>query len=108
MTIVLQIVDLTPDDEVAVHQAAAILLDCFGHLPSGYPTLERAIEEVRESLSEDRISRIAVDEYGYFHGKASFITRIIHLQVSTLPEPPPAIVELQHKQWFPVSLLAIC
>ncbi len=64
MTIVIQIVNLNPHDEVAIYQAAAILLDCFGHLPNGYSPIERAIEEVRESLSADRISRIAVDESG--------------------------------------------
>lgn len=60
----MQIVDLTASNEVAIQQAAAIVLDCFGHLPSGYPTLERAIQEVQESLNENRISRIAVNESG--------------------------------------------
>lgn len=64
MTILMQIVDLNANDELAIQQTAAIVLDCFGHLPSGYPTLERAIEEVHESLREDRISRIAVDGSG--------------------------------------------
>lgn len=60
----MQITDLNPEDTTAIEQAALILLDCFGHLPSGYPTLEAALEEVHNSLSPDRISRIAIDDTG--------------------------------------------
>lgn len=60
----MQIVNLNANDELAIQQTAAIVLDCFGHLPHGYPTLERTLEEVQESLSEERISRIAVNESG--------------------------------------------
>jgi aminoglycoside 6'-N-acetyltransferase I len=58
------ITELSPDNSTAIQQAAAILLDCFGHLPSGYPTLEAALEEVHQSFASDRISRIAVDDSG--------------------------------------------
>ena len=60
----MQITDLTPEDTTTIEQVALILLDCFGHLPSGYPTLEEALEEVHESFASDRISRIAVDDAG--------------------------------------------
>jgi aminoglycoside 6'-N-acetyltransferase I len=60
----IKIIDLASTDENAVHQAAAILFDCFGHLESGYPTPELALAEVKESLAEDRISRIAIDATG--------------------------------------------
>lgn len=60
----MQITDLTPEDTTAIEQVALILLDCFGHLPSGYPTLEEALEEVHKSFASDRISRIAIDEAG--------------------------------------------
>jgi aminoglycoside 6'-N-acetyltransferase I len=69
----MQITDLTPEDTTTIEQVALILLDCFGHLPSGYPTLEEALEEVHKSFASDypeggsashRISRIAIDEAG--------------------------------------------
>ena len=60
----MQITDLTPEDTTTIEQVALILLDCFGHLPSGYPTLEEALEEVHKSFAIDRISRIAVDDSG--------------------------------------------
>ena len=57
----MQVLDLSLDNDLFIQQAALILLDCFGHLPSGYPTLEESIQEVRNSFAPDRISRIAVD-----------------------------------------------
>lgn len=56
----MQMLDLCPHQDAAIQQTAAILQDCFGHLPSGYPTLEVALEEVQRSFAPDRISRIAV------------------------------------------------
>lgn len=50
----MQITDLTPEDTTTIEQVALILLNCFGHLPSGYPTLEEALEEVHESFASDR------------------------------------------------------
>ena len=52
------ITDLTAGDESAVRQAAELLVDL---LPEGWPTMESALQEVRESLPADRISRIAVE-----------------------------------------------
>ncbi|HEY9659471.1 MAG TPA: GNAT family N-acetyltransferase [Allocoleopsis sp.] len=60
----MQIIDLNPEDTTTIKQVALILLDCFRHLPSGYPTLEAALEEVHESFASDRISRIAMDDSG--------------------------------------------
>jgi aminoglycoside 6'-N-acetyltransferase I len=60
----MQITHLNPEDTTAIEQAASILLNCFGHLPSGYPTLEEALEEVHASFAPDRISRIATDDSG--------------------------------------------
>lgn len=58
------IVDLCGGDERAVRQAAELLVRCFAHVPSGWHTLEEGLEEVRESLGPDRVSRAAVDENG--------------------------------------------
>jgi aminoglycoside 6'-N-acetyltransferase I len=60
----MQITNLSPDHPTAIEQVAAILLDCFGHLPSGYQTLETALEEIQHSFAPDRLSRIAIDDAG--------------------------------------------
>ena len=60
----MQILNLSPDHVTVVDQVASIVLDCFGHLPSGYQTPEAAMEEVQASFAPDRISRVAIDEIG--------------------------------------------
>lgn len=57
----MRIIDLQPNDEQSIGQVAEILTEA---LPTGWPDLESALEEVRESFGEDRISRVAVDEDG--------------------------------------------
>ena len=52
----MQIVDLHSDDQSAVEQAAALLVDL---LPEGWSTMESALREVAESFPDERISRIA-------------------------------------------------
>src|SRR5262245_56753296 len=61
----MQIVDLHPDDEAAVEQAARLLVEGFKqHAPDAWPDLASALEEVRESFAHGRISRVALDESG--------------------------------------------
>ncbi len=55
----MNIVDLDPENESAVKQAAELLVDL---LPEGWPTFEKALGEVRESFPDERISRIAVED----------------------------------------------
>lgn len=57
----MQIFDLKPDHQSAIQQAAEILHACFGHLPSGYPTLEDALNEVQSCFEQGRCCRIAVE-----------------------------------------------
>ena len=53
------------NDPLTVTQVAELLIDGFKDTGSvDWTTLEAAFEEVGESLGEDRISRIAVDESG--------------------------------------------
>jgi aminoglycoside 6'-N-acetyltransferase I len=60
----LQIIDLS-DDEGLIEQTAALLVAAFAeHWADSWPDLESARAEVRESLTPDRISRIAIDETG--------------------------------------------
>lgn len=64
----IQILDLTPDDDAAIDQVAELVVAVFGHIESGWQTLEDALEEVQESFDEDRISRIAVVPSGQLVG----------------------------------------
>jgi len=60
-----QIVDLRADDEAAIHQITALLVEGFAtNWPDSWPDLQSALEEVRESFGTRRISRIARDEDG--------------------------------------------
>lgn len=57
----MQIIDLNRNNNKHIQQAADLLLDNF---ENSWNTLAEAIDEVKESFGEDRISRIAVDEQG--------------------------------------------
>ena len=64
-----QIITLSPDDERAIEQVAALLIEGFkAHAPNAWPNMVTALEEVRESFGEDRISRIALDRNGEIVG----------------------------------------
>jgi aminoglycoside 6'-N-acetyltransferase I len=61
----MHIVDLRSDDEAAIHQVAALLVEGFAtNWPDAWPDLESALEEVHESFAAGHISRIACDEDG--------------------------------------------
>lgn len=60
----MRVVNLSDENEV-VRQAAELLLNGFGNGGSNsWNTLDLALTEVRESLRENRISRVAVDAGG--------------------------------------------
>jgi aminoglycoside 6'-N-acetyltransferase I len=60
-----RIVDLHPDNQKAIEEIAGLLLEEFQeHWPDAWETIEAAHQEVRESLGEARISRIAIDRQG--------------------------------------------
>src|SRR5216684_7050543 len=59
------IVDLRSDNELAIREVAALLVESFAaNWPEAWPDLESAVEEVRESFEAGRISRVAFDEDG--------------------------------------------
>ncbi len=61
----MRIIDLHPGYEQIIQQVAAMLVEAFkDHWPDAWPDLESALIEVKESLGEDRISRVAVDDNG--------------------------------------------
>jgi aminoglycoside 6'-N-acetyltransferase I len=61
----MRIIDLSLHAEPAIQQAAVLLFESFKeHWPEAWPTIEDALQEVRESFAADRISRVAVDDSG--------------------------------------------
>ncbi len=61
----MHIVDLHPDDEHAMQQAAALLVEGFkGHWPDAWPDMETALEEVQRALEAGKICRVALDDDG--------------------------------------------
>ncbi len=71
----MRIVDLRPDDEAAIRQVAEILTD---QIPQGWPTLEEALAEVRESFEPGRVSRVALDDDGAVLGWIGAIPTYSH------------------------------
>ena len=64
-----QIITLLPDDEEAIEQVAALLIEGFkAHAPHAWQDMAAALEEVRELFGKDRISRIALDRNGEIVG----------------------------------------
>ena len=64
-----QIITLSPDDERAIKQVAALLIEGFkAHAPHAWSNMAAALEEVRESFGENKISRIALDRNGEIVG----------------------------------------
>lgn len=59
----MKIVDLTSENRQAIEQCAQLLVDGFReNWPEAWPTIESALETVHESLDEDRLSRVAIDD----------------------------------------------
>ena len=64
-----KIITLSSDNEQTIEQVAILLIEGFkAHSPNAWPNMTSALEEVRESLGEDRISRIAIDHNGEIIG----------------------------------------
>jgi aminoglycoside 6'-N-acetyltransferase I len=64
-----QIVDLFPGNESAIHQAAVLLVEGFHeHWPAAWPDIDAALAEVREALEPGKICRAAIDEDGSLLG----------------------------------------
>jgi len=60
-----RIIDLDPEDEEAVRQTAALLVEGFReHWPNSWTDMTAALQEVHKSFQQGRISRVAVDEDG--------------------------------------------
>jgi aminoglycoside 6'-N-acetyltransferase I len=57
-----KVIDLKPDDELAVRQVAALLMTSMELMTDTWSTLDAAEQEVQESFAPDRLSLIAVDD----------------------------------------------
>jgi aminoglycoside 6'-N-acetyltransferase I len=62
------IVDLTADKTDLIEQAAVLLRDAFRNRTQDWQDVESTRQEVLESLSSDRISRVLVDDSGLVLG----------------------------------------
>lgn len=59
----MKIIDLLPDNKIAIEQTATILVEAFKeHWASAWQNPEEARAEIEESFAEHRISRISVDK----------------------------------------------
>ena len=61
----MQIIDLSPEDEPIIRQAAELLVAGFHvHWPSAWPDMAAALAEVHEALAPGKICRVALGEAG--------------------------------------------
>jgi aminoglycoside 6'-N-acetyltransferase I len=59
------ITNLDPTHQPILHQAAALLAEGFrDHWPDAWPTIEEALEEVRDVAQRENICRVALDDDG--------------------------------------------
>ena len=71
-----QIVDFPADDKRIIQQAARLLIEGFkDHWPAAWPDMDRALQEVHDSLGSGGINRIALDEHGTLLGWVGAISQ---------------------------------
>jgi aminoglycoside 6'-N-acetyltransferase I len=64
-----KIIDLSDRDPQVIHEVARLLFIGFKtNWPNAWPTMDAALAEVKDSLEENRISRISVNEQGQVMG----------------------------------------
>lgn len=90
-----RITDLTPKNENSIRQVATLLVTAFKeHNPNGWPDMESALREVKESFQEGHISRIAIDKKGTVLG---WIGGIKHYKGYSW-ELHPLVVKPEHQR----------
>jgi len=94
MTAKIHIIDLHPDNAKAIKETASLLFRGFReHNPNGWPNIEAAVKEVKESLQEGHISRIAVNNNGNVVGWIGGIGKY----QGHVWELHPLVVDLDHQ-----------
>jgi len=58
----MKIIDLKKGNKELIEQTAIILYESFKNISEAWPTRELALDEVHESIGEDKISRVAVND----------------------------------------------
>lgn len=70
----MQIINLCPNAKDAIEQIATLLIESFQeHWPNAWSDRESAVAEVKDSLGDNRISRVAVNRQGLVLGWISGI-----------------------------------
>jgi aminoglycoside 6'-N-acetyltransferase I len=64
----MRVVDLLPEDEECVRQAAAVLVAAFAGWPGDWDDVASALAEVRDSFGPGRVSLVALDDDGHVAG----------------------------------------
>src|SRR5919205_2008994 len=74
----MKIQDLDPDDDNAIEQVAALLVDFAPNQAAAWEDLESAKETVDEALDEDSIARVALNDAGNVIGFAAAAPQYSH------------------------------
>jgi aminoglycoside 6'-N-acetyltransferase I len=74
----MKIQDLDPDDDGAIEQVAALLVDFAPNQAAAWEDLESAKDTVDETLDEDSIARIALNDAGNVIGFAAAAPQYSH------------------------------
>ena len=74
----MKIEDLDPDDDGAIEQVAALLVDFAPNQAAAWEDLESAKDTVDETLDEDSIARIALNDAGNVIGFAAAAPQYSH------------------------------
>jgi aminoglycoside 6'-N-acetyltransferase I len=91
----MRVINLRSDDEEAVRQVVALLVEGFKeHWPQAWPGSDAAWNEVQESFGTNRISRVAVDDAGMVLGWVSGIEQYD----GNVWELHPLVVHPQHRR----------
>lgn len=99
-----QIISLSSEAEGQILATARLLFEGFAKdYPDAWPTMEEALEEVHESLEEDRISRIALNEAGEVIGWVGAISEYDGL---TWEMHPLVVQDAYRKQGIGRALMA--
>ena len=74
----MKIEDLDPEDDTAIEQVAALLVDFSPNRAAAWPDLEAAKDTVEEALEEDSIARVALNDAGNVIGFAAAAPQYSH------------------------------
>ena len=89
----MKIIDLRKENKELIEQTAVILYESFKDITEAWPTMVLARDEVYESIGEDKISRIAVNDdnvvQGWIGGKSMYNGNVWELH--------PLVVKREHR-----------